>query len=134
MSAAMEIFRTDDSAEITVLERGEDYSYGQCGLPYVINDVIPSLEKLVARTAEQFRDKYGIDARVNTTVTDVDPEKQVVTALDTQTNKEFQVEYDRLLIASGSTPVSPEDRKSTRLNSSHVAISYAVFCLKKKNI
>src|SRR5690625_6440993 len=27
----------------------------------------------------------------------------------------------------------PIDRKSTRLNSSHVAISYAVFCLKKKN-
>src|SRR5699024_11519155 len=29
---------------------------------------------------------------------------------------------------------SPTDRKSTRLNSSHVSISYAVFCLKKKNI
>src|SRR5207249_6377432 len=27
----------------------------------------------------------------------------------------------------------PLDRKSTRLNSSHVSISYAVFCLKKKN-
>src|SRR3989442_6953965 len=27
-----------------------------------------------------------------------------------------------------------EDRKSTRLNSSHVRISYAVFCLKKKNL
>src|SRR5947199_8566619 len=27
---------------------------------------------------------------------------------------------------------SPEDRKSTRLNSSHLGISYAVFCLKKK--
>src|SRR3989442_5291600 len=27
----------------------------------------------------------------------------------------------------------PRDRKSTRLNSSHVRISYAVFCLKKKN-
>src|SRR5256885_8548486 len=26
----------------------------------------------------------------------------------------------------------PEDRKSTRLNSSHLVISYAVFCLKKK--
>src|SRR5438067_10595839 len=26
------------------------------------------------------------------------------------------------------------DRKSTRLNSSHVSISYAVFCLKKKNV
>src|SRR5256885_10548717 len=28
--------------------------------------------------------------------------------------------------------VEPEDRKSTRLNSSHLVISYAVFCLKKK--
>src|SRR5579885_3711839 len=28
----------------------------------------------------------------------------------------------------------PRDRKSTRLNSSHVSISYAVFCLKKKQI
>src|SRR5437870_11412418 len=28
--------------------------------------------------------------------------------------------------------IGTEDRKSTRLNSSHVAISYAVFCLKKK--
>src|SRR5699024_10000918 len=29
--------------------------------------------------------------------------------------------------------ISMTDRKSTRLNSSHVSISYAVFCLKKKN-
>src|SRR5256885_10094507 len=32
---------------------------------------------------------------------------------------------------AGETPVHP-DRKSTRLNSSHLVISYAVFCLKKK--
>src|SRR5256885_4271672 len=31
------------------------------------------------------------------------------------------------------SPHAPEDRKSTRLNSSHLVISYAVFCLKKKN-
>src|SRR3712207_9234126 len=30
-------------------------------------------------------------------------------------------------------PASTKDRKSTRLNSSHANISYAVFCLKKKN-
>src|SRR5262245_64348718 len=30
------------------------------------------------------------------------------------------------------TEASGEDRKSTRLNSSHLGISYAVFCLKKK--
>src|SRR5690625_5657192 len=34
---------------------------------------------------------------------------------------------------AGSTGDRDRDRKSTRLNSSHVAISYAVFCLKKKN-
>src|SRR5437660_2997521 len=33
---------------------------------------------------------------------------------------------------NGETDYHPKDRKSTRLNSSHVAISYAVFCLKKK--
>src|SRR5256885_8460077 len=30
-------------------------------------------------------------------------------------------------------PAAASDRKSTRLNSSHLVISYAVFCLKKKN-
>src|SRR5438034_11089855 len=32
----------------------------------------------------------------------------------------------------GATSIVSEDRKSTRLNSSHTVISYAVFCLKKK--
>src|SRR5205814_4744499 len=33
---------------------------------------------------------------------------------------------------TGEAPTTSEDRKSTRLNSSHLGISYAVFCLKKK--
>src|SRR3712207_7196821 len=37
------------------------------------------------------------------------------------------------MLASGSPWVSRRDRKSTRLNSSHANISYAVFCLKKNN-
>src|SRR5690625_5405129 len=36
-----------------------------------------------------------------------------------------------VLLSSGGADLA--DRKSTRLNSSHVAISYAVFCLKRKN-
>src|SRR5690606_18771863 len=39
----------------------------------------------------------------------------------------------QLYIALGRKDRLAEDRKSTRLNSSHVKISYAVFCLKKKN-
>src|SRR3989449_3006491 len=37
------------------------------------------------------------------------------------------------LLPRGTRPPSRRDRKSTRLNSSHGYISYAVFCLKKKN-
>ncbi len=76
MSAAMEITRTDSKAKITVLERGQDYSYGQCGLPYVINGVVPDIDKVIARTVETFREKYGIDARTFTEVTHVDEKKE----------------------------------------------------------
>src|SRR5438309_12001725 len=37
------------------------------------------------------------------------------------------------LMPRGGSIVNVSDRKSTRLNSSHSSISYAVFCLKKKN-
>src|SRR5262245_64534869 len=37
-----------------------------------------------------------------------------------------------LVRRAGQLRARPEDRKSTRLNSSHLGISYAVFCLKKK--
>src|SRR5437870_7223053 len=43
-----------------------------------------------------------------------------------------QQEFRRASILSGKKQAVARDRKSTRLNSSHVAISYAVFCLKKK--
>src|SRR5690625_7130062 len=50
-----------------------------------------------------------------------------------------RVEVDGRVVREMGVKVDPatavirvEDRKSTRLNSSHVAISYAVFCLKKK--
>src|SRR3989449_4336157 len=47
---------------------------------------------------------------------------------------EDALRYARLARAAGvSDMVKLEDRKSTRLNSSHGYISYAVFCLKKKN-
>src|SRR5437868_9792005 len=45
----------------------------------------------------------------------------------------FQLSVDTSEACGGEYAISsPSDRKSTRLNSSHVSISYAVFCLKKK--
>src|SRR5689334_23992383 len=52
-------------------------------------------------------------------------------------NRLLQADRDRGAGAAGANPTPFRavalDRKSTRLNSSHSSISYAVFCLKKKN-
>src|SRR5690625_629152 len=44
----------------------------------------------------------------------------------------YGLNISRAVFVTGKNPKCSIDRKSTRLNSSHVAISYAVFCLKKK--
>src|SRR5687768_18036254 len=51
-----------------------------------------------------------------------------------RTVKELEEQAGVLLLARNrrSVTLTPADRKSTRLNSSHGYISYAVFCLKKK--
>src|SRR5207249_9111953 len=53
--------------------------------------------------------------------------RTMITALGTGVGEDFNLDearYHKIIIMT--------DRKSTRLNSSHVSISYAVFCLKKK--
>ncbi|WP_054861710.1 CoA-disulfide reductase [Gracilibacillus sp. JCM 18860] len=119
MSAAMEITRTDSKAKITVLERGQDYSYGQCGLPYVINGVVPDIDKVIARTVETFREKYGIDARTFTEVIHVDEKKKKVYGVQLKTGTAFEIDYDRLLIATGSDPVLPNWKGGIELDGIH---------------
>src|SRR3712207_8107992 len=60
-------------------------------------------------------------------VKEKDINRKVITCLG-------ELEYSRDLYFNKleNTYVKPIDRKSTRLNSSHANISYAVFCLKKK--
>src|SRR5688572_31598103 len=58
-------------------------------------------------------------------------EKSEEDAIDEQFEAEMR-EYDRVLARAVEITGRLEDRKSTRLNSSHSQISYAVFCLKKK--
>src|SRR5690606_32068149 len=65
---------------------------------------------------QTYTEKPGHNFTLNATFADVKPES-----------------YDALVIPGGRAPEYLRDRKSTRLNSSHVKISYAVFCLKKKN-
>src|SRR5437870_13513742 len=56
---------------------------------------------------------------------------EIVRAADSHPNNPHEAGEGLRWIASGFGALGL-DRKSTRLNSSHVAISYAVFCLKKK--
>src|SRR5690625_6855953 len=52
-----------------------------------------------------------------------------ITPTDIDENQKYQLVTNRTIVRNRKLNI---DRKSTRLNSSHVAISYAVFCLKKK--
>ncbi|MEG0260574.1 MAG: FAD-dependent oxidoreductase, partial [Lysinibacillus sp.] len=107
MSAAMEIYRNVPGAKITSIERGFIYSYGQCGLPYVVDGRISSTKRLIARDVATFRDKYGIDAKVGHNVERIDAKKQLVIGTDLASGEQFEIPYDKLLIATGADPVIP---------------------------
>src|SRR2546421_2565744 len=49
-----------------------------------------------------------------------------------QRSEALERRHDFFRVGSGNSSAAKSDRKSTRLNSSHDQISYAVFCLKKK--
>ncbi len=118
MSAASRARRFNPDAQIVVFERGEQISYGACGLPYVIGGEVESFERLIARTPEQMRGR-GIGVRLQHDVTGVDSGAATVTVTDRATGQSCTEPYDRLLIATGVSPVRP-DWAVTPLGGVHV--------------
>lgn len=102
MSAATRLRRLDESAEITVLERGGYVSFANCGLPYHIGGVIEERSKLLLQSPEGLADRFRIDVRVGTEAVRIDRAAQTVTARDLATGTEHEQPYDRLIIASGA--------------------------------
>src|SRR5690625_7121696 len=72
-----------------------------------------------------------IEAYLNIVPYGRDASGQNVAGIQTAAKGIFGADVDELTIPQAAF-LAGIDRKSTRLNSSHVAISYAVFCLKKK--
>jgi len=103
MSAASKLKRLNEDVTIHVYEKGEDISYGGCGMPYYLSDVIPEESSLIARTKDQF-EKKGIHVFLNHEATKVDPKTKTVTIINHQTNKIIKDRYDDLVIATGTKP------------------------------
>ena len=107
MSAAMQIFKYDERANITIIERGEIYSYAQCGLPYVLSGDITDIENLIVRTPSMYQKKFGMNALTKHEATAIDETKKVVTGINHHTGEAFSIDYDKLLIATGANPNRP---------------------------
>lgn len=106
MSAASRAKRLDPGLEVVVLEKTADVSYSACGMPYNIADPGRSIDDLVVRPADVFRQKAGIDLRTRHHVTRIDPERGTV-AGTADDGRDFEITYDRLLIATGAAPMIP---------------------------
>ncbi|WP_221088479.1 FAD-dependent oxidoreductase [Deinococcus aquaedulcis] len=118
MSAASRAQRHNPRAEVVVFERGEVVSYGACGLPYVLGGQVKGFDDLIARTPEQLRAR-GIGVRLRHDVTGVDAKAGTVTVTDRASGRSAAEPYDRLLIATGVSPVRP-DWARTPLKGVHV--------------
>lgn len=105
-TTAARVRRSDETAEIILLEKGKYISYANCGLPYYIGGVITEREKLFVQTPEAFSKRFQVDVRTENEVVSINREKKTVTIR--KANEEiYEESYDKLLISTGATPVRP---------------------------
>ncbi|MER7762610.1 FAD-dependent oxidoreductase [Streptomyces sp. NPDC097619] len=98
--------RGPEELEIVAFERTRHTSYSACGIPYWVGGQVTGAEELVARTPEEHRAR-GIDLRIRTEVTELDPAGRRVRARDLESGEEYWTGYDRLVLATGARPVRP---------------------------
>jgi len=105
--AAAKARRIDEQAHIIMFEKGSYVSFANCGLPYYVGHHIKDRGELFLVTPERFRQRFNIDVRVNHEVTAINPTKKTVEVLDHTTGTSFEETYDKLVIATGGSPIKP---------------------------
>lgn len=114
LKTAAKIKRCDPQAQITVLEQGDLISYGACGMPYYVSGDVKEIDELmstatgVRRDPSFFRNVKGLDVHIHTKAIKIDRQAKVVLAVDTATGQEQSFAYDKLVIATGASPIKPK--------------------------
>ena len=112
--AASKAKRINPKAEVTLIDRGNFISYGACGIPYYVSDAVAELKDLmttpvgVVRDPNFFKKVKGVTVRINTEVTRIERAAKTVQLLDRTTGQQSHLEYDRLILATGSSPFIPK--------------------------
>ena len=104
-TAAARVRRLDETAEITVIEKGRYVSFANCGLPYFVSRDIPKRSSLILQTPEGFYSRYRVQVLLQTEALSIDPSKRLVRLNGPE--GESDLEYDSLILAQGGTPVLP---------------------------
>ena len=101
-SCATRLRRLDENCEITILERTNEVSIANCGLPYYCSDVISDRDKILVSNPERFKNMFNIDVQLNCEVVEINRDEKYVL---TQNNEKFY--YDKLVLAQGANPIRP---------------------------
>ena len=111
--AACKAKRVNPEAEVTLIDRGDFISYGACGIPYFISDTVADVKDLmktpvgVVRDVPFFKKVKGVDVITGTEVVEIDKEAMVLKLVERKTGEKTALPYDRLVIATGSSPIVP---------------------------
>ncbi len=104
---AARLRRLDESAEITMYERGEHISFANCGLPYYAGGAITERSRLFVMTPEKFRESLNVEAKTRHEVVSIDRAGKTVRVKDLASGTEFDKPYDTLILSPGASPIRP---------------------------
>jgi len=76
-------------------------------MPYNVADATRDMDDLIVRPAHVFKEKQGIDVRIQHRVESIDPAKKIVTGKNAA-GEFFRISYDKLLIATGARAIIPD--------------------------
>ncbi len=107
-SAAAQLRRLDETAEIILLEKGAYTSYASCGLPYYVGGVIDERRKLLVQTPAAMQQRFNLDVRTGQEAVALDLAAKTVMIKDHKDGRTYEESYDSLLLCTGAAPSIPD--------------------------